>query len=110
MPEVLDSGSKKRVYSDAEESYLSSYTRHLERKVRSLETEKQLIDSERTRLERELHSLRTEIEKARQPPLIAAQISDILEDGRAVVKSSTGPNFIVYVSKSISKNSLFAGA
>jgi proteasome regulatory subunit len=106
---MLESGSKKRVYSNIEESYLSSYTRHLEKKVRSLETEKQLIDAERVRLERELHSLRTEIEKARQPPLIAAQIIDILEDGRAVVKSSTGPNFIVYVSKSLPK-SLFPGA
>jgi proteasome regulatory subunit len=105
---VLESGSKKRMYNNIEESYLSSYTRHLEKKVRSLETEKQLIDSERTRLERELHLLRAEIEKARQPPLIAAQIMDILEDGRAVVKSSTGPNFIVYVSKSLPKN-LFPG-
>jgi proteasome regulatory subunit len=106
---MLESGSKKRVYNNIEESYLSSYTRHLEKKVRSLETEKQLIDAERTRLERELHLLRGEIEKARQPPLIAAQIIDILEDGRAVVKSSTGPNFIVYVSKSLPK-SLFPGA
>ncbi|WXG45045.1 MAG: proteasome-activating nucleotidase [Promethearchaeati archaeon SRVP18_Atabeyarchaeia-1] len=106
---MLESGSKKRVYSNVEESYISSYTRHLEKKVRSLENEKQLIEVERTRLERELHSLRVEIEKARQPPLIAAQIIDILEDGRAVVKSSTGPNFIVYVSKSIPK-SLFPGA
>ena len=106
---MLESGSKKRVYNNIEESYLSSYTRHLEKKVRSLETEKQLIDAERTRLERELHLLRAEIEKARQPPLIAAQIIDILEDGRAVVKSSTGPNFIVYVSKSLPTN-LFPGA
>jgi proteasome regulatory subunit len=106
---MLESGSKKRVYNNIEESYLSSYTRHLEKKVRSLETEKQLIDAERVRLERELHSLRAEIEKGRQPPLIAAQIIDILEDGRAVVKSSTGPNFIVYVSKSLPKN-LFPGA
>jgi len=110
LPDMLESGSKKRVYNNIEESYLSSYTRHLERKVRSLETEKQLIDSERIRIERELHSLRAETEKARQPPLIAAQVSDILEDGRAVVKSSTGPNFVVYVSKSIAKNLLFAGA
>jgi proteasome regulatory subunit len=106
---MLESGSKKRVYNNIEDSYLSSYTKHLERRVRSLETEKQLVDSERIRLERELHSLRTEIEKARQPPLIAAQVIDIMEDGRAVVKSSTGPNFVVYISKTIPKN-LFPGA
>lgn len=106
---MLESGSKKRIYSNIEDSYLSSYTKHLERRVRSLETEKQLVDSERIRLERELHSLRTEIEKARQPPLIAAQVIDIMDDGRAVVKSSTGPNFVVYVSKTIPKN-LFPGA
>jgi proteasome regulatory subunit len=106
---MLESGSKKRVYNNIEDAYLSSYTKHLERRVRSLETEKQLVDAERIRLERELHSLRTEIEKARQPPLIAAQVIDIMDDGRAVVKSSTGPNFVVYVSKTIPKN-LFPGA
>lgn len=109
MPDMLESGSKKRVYNNIEDAYLSSYTKHLERRVRSLETEKQLVDAERIRLERELHSLRTEIEKARQPPLIAAQVIDIMDDGRAVVKSSTGPNFVVYVSKTIPKN-LFPGA
>jgi proteasome regulatory subunit len=109
LPDMLESGSKKRVYNNIEDSYLSSYTKHLERRVRSLETEKQLVDSERIRLERELHSLRTEIEKARQPPLIAAQVIDIMEDGRAVVKSSTGPNFVVYISKTIPKP-LFPGA
>ncbi len=109
LPDMLESSSKKKVYNNIEDSYLSSYTKHLERRVRSLETEKQLVDAERIRLERELHSLRTEIEKARQPPLIAAQVIDILEDGRAIVKSSTGPNFVVYISKSIPK-SLFPGA
>jgi len=106
---MLESSSKKKVYSNIEDSYLSSYTKHLERRVRSLETEKQLVDSERIRLERELHSLRAEIEKARQPPLIAAQVIDVMDDGRAVVKSSTGPNFVVYISKTIPK-SLFPGA
>jgi proteasome regulatory subunit len=108
MPDMLESGSKKRIFNNIEDSYLSSYTKHLERRVRSLETEKQLVDAERIRIERELHSLRAEIEKARQPPLIAAQVIDILDDGRAVVKSSTGPNFVVYVSKTLPKN-LFPG-
>ena len=91
--------SKKRVYVDDEDvSYLLNYTKHLERRLRMLETEKQLLDAERVRLERELNALRMEIERLKYPPLIAATVTEILSDGRVIVKSSTGPNFVVHVS------------
>ena len=48
-----------------EEEYLITSTRHLEKRLRDLETEKQLIDTERMRLEQELHSLRNEIDRFR---------------------------------------------
>lgn len=77
--------------------YLVTYTRHLEKRLRNLETEKQLLDAERLRLEQELHSLRNEIDRLREPPLVSASVIDILDDkkGRAIVKSSTGPSFVV---------------
>jgi len=90
-------------------AYLQN-TRHLERRLRALETEKQILQAERSRLEKETQTLRTELEKLRQSPLITATIIEMLEDGRAIVKSSTGPNFVVHVAASIQKNNLQPGA
>jgi proteasome regulatory subunit len=90
-------------------AYLQN-TRHLERRLRALETEKQILQAERSRLEKETQTLRTELEKLRQSPLITATIIEMLEDGRAIVKSSTGPNFVVHVASSIQKDILQPGA
>lgn len=106
MPGSTDS---KKEGSIDDSTYSESYTRHLERRLRALETEKQILHAERSRLEKETQTLRTELEKLRQSPLITATIIEILEDGRAVVKSSTGPNFVVHVSSSISKDRLSPG-
>ncbi|MFW9849057.1 MAG: proteasome-activating nucleotidase [Candidatus Thorarchaeota archaeon] len=99
----------KKEGSVEDESYSQSYTRHLERRLRALETEKQILQAERGRLEKETTTLRAELEKLRQSPLITATISEMLEDGRAIVKSSTGPNFVVHVSSSIAKDKLQPG-
>ncbi|NVM55170.1 MAG: proteasome-activating nucleotidase [Candidatus Helarchaeota archaeon] len=103
-------GTVKKWYKDGDDSYLISYTKHLERKIRSLEAEKQLIESEKIRLDRELRSIKTELDRMRQPPLVTADVVDILEDGRIIVKSTTGPQFVVKYSNSIPKDQLTAGA
>ncbi len=108
MPQLPTTDAKKEA-SVEDESYSQSYTRHLERRLRALETEKQILQAERGRLEKETTTLRAELEKLRQSPLITATISEMLEDGRAVVKSSTGPNFVVHVSSSIAKDKLQPG-
>ncbi|MFX0018379.1 MAG: proteasome-activating nucleotidase [Promethearchaeota archaeon] len=87
-----------------------TYTRHLEKRLRNLETEKQLLDAERIRLEQELHSLRNEIDRLREPPLVSATIIDLLDDkGRAIVKSSTGPSFVVNMSRKVKNEKLSPG-
>ncbi|MFX1511772.1 MAG: hypothetical protein ACFFCQ_04235, partial [Promethearchaeota archaeon] len=97
---------KKQPYA----GYTSNqFNRTLERKIRALETEKQLLDAERIRLERELNSVRTELERLRTPPLFAGTLQEVFEDGRAIVKSSTGPSFIVQVSGNIPMHMLKSG-
>ncbi|MFX0031205.1 MAG: proteasome-activating nucleotidase [Promethearchaeota archaeon] len=99
---------KKEETKDGE--YLITYTRHLEKRLRNLETEKQLLDAERIRLEQELHSLRNEIDRLREPPLVSATIIDILDEkGRAIVKSSTGPSFVVNMSRKVKNEKLTSG-
>ena len=99
---------KKEETKDGE--YLITYTRHLEKRLRNLETEKQLLDAERLRLEQELHSLRNEIDRLREPPLVSATIIDFLDEkGRAIVKSSTGPSFVVNTSRKVKNEKLTPG-
>ena len=104
-----DTKRVKKWYKEGDDSYLISYTKHLERKIRSLEAEKQLIENEKVRLDREVQSIKTELNLMRQPPLVTAQVIKYLEDDRIIVKSSTGPRFVVKYSKSISKEELPVG-
>jgi len=102
---------KKKEKETKDGEYLITYTRHLEKRLRSLETEKQLLDAERLRLEQELHSLRNEIDRLREPPLVSATVIDILDEnkGRAIVKSSTGPSFVVNTSRKVRNEKLDPG-
>ncbi len=93
-----------------DEEYLITYTRHLEKRLRNLETEKQLLDAERLRLEQELHSLRNEIDRLREPPLVSATVIDMLDEtGKVIVKSSTGPSFVVNPSRKVKNENLAPG-
>lgn len=101
---------KKKREETKDGEYLITYTRHLEKRLRNLETEKQLLDAERLRLEQELHSLRNEIDRLREPPLVSATIIDFIDDkGRAIVKSSTGPSFVVNASRKVKNEKLTPG-
>jgi proteasome regulatory subunit len=109
LPDTADAKKEEETVDESDPSYSQNYTRHLERRVRALETEKQILQAERSRLDKETQTLRTELEKLRQSPLITASIMEILEDGRAVVKSSTGPNFVVHVASSVPRDKLQPG-
>lgn len=100
------SKAKEPVYEDA---YVADYIRNLEQRIRSLEHEKRAMEGEYLRLERELRSLRAEFERMRTPPLIAATLLDLLPDGRAIVRSSTGPHFIVGASQFVKREDLKPG-
>ncbi|WP_178648493.1 proteasome-activating nucleotidase [uncultured Methanobrevibacter sp.] len=79
-------------------------------KVRKLEKDKVLIENEKIRLEREAKSLRSEIERFRSPPLVLATITEVLDDHRMTVKSSTGPSFLVNYSKFLDEKLLVPGS
>lgn len=69
--------------------------RNLTWEVRKLEKDKVLLENENLRLDREVKSLKSEISRFRTPPLVIATISEILEDNQVVVKSTTGPSFLL---------------
>lgn len=78
--------------------------------LQKVETEKRYSESELFRLQKDLTRVRTELERLRSPPLIIGSLKDILPDGKVIVKSSTGPDFIVSVSEYVPKAELLPGA
>jgi len=78
--------------------------------IRRVEGEKRYVESELFRLQKELKRMRSEMERLKSPPLIIGSIKDILADGRVIVKSSTGPDFIVSTSEYVPPEDLEVGA
>jgi len=78
------------------------YIRLLESKIKYLETEKE-------KLLMKIRYYKSEIEKLLSPPLIEAVVLSILDDGRVVVKSSTGPNLIVNVLGTVPRDKIRPG-
>jgi proteasome regulatory subunit len=101
--------SKERKAQDFDETYVTDYIQSLERRVRDLELEKRALEGQYLKLDREMASLRAEFDRVRAPPLIAATLLDVLEDGRAIVRSSTGPHFVVTASQFIKPEELKPG-
>ncbi len=78
--------------------------------ARRVEGEKRYVETELLRLQKEIKRLKQELDRLKSPPLIIGNIRDILADGRVVVKSSTGPDFIVSAADYIAKENLVVGA
>jgi len=81
---------------------VTDYIRYLEMRIQELE-------AEITYLRREVNYYKQEIEKLLSTPLIEGIVLEILEDGRAIVKSSTGPNLIVNIAGSVDIKKLRPG-
>ncbi|HWH09219.1 MAG TPA: hypothetical protein VNX21_08465, partial [Candidatus Thermoplasmatota archaeon] len=104
------------VPAEGDESYAEERLKHLEERnaqlreqKRRLETQYRNAENDRQRLARELKHLKAEMEKLKSPPLIVGYVKDILEDGRVVLKSSTGPHFVVHVADFVDRSQLKAG-
>ena len=78
--------------------------------MRRVEGEKRYVESELFRIQKDLKRMRGEMERLKSPPLIIGSVKDILPDGRVIVKSSTGPDFIVSTSEYVPSEDLIVGA
>jgi proteasome regulatory subunit len=101
------------------------YSRYLLDRIRQLEEtntrlkeqldqvvrEGRYYDDMRTRLESDIRKLHAELEKLRAAPLIIGTVVEVIDDKRLVVRSSTGPRFVVnYSSHFIDPKTVFPGA
>ena len=72
-------------------------------------TEVKHLRDEVRNMTKEVQRLTIELEKVKHPPLIVGSILDLLVDGRVVIKSSTGPNFVVPVADFVARDKLAPG-
>ncbi len=78
--------------------------------LQNAENEKRYSESELFRLQKDLARIRGELERLKSPPLVIGTLRDVLPDNKVVVKSSTGPDFIVSVSQYVPQEDLIPGA
>ena len=78
--------------------------------LQNAENDKRFAESELFRTQKDLTKVRSELERMKTPPLIIGTLKDVLPDNRVVVKSTTGPDFVVGVSTYCAQEDLIAGA
>ncbi len=103
-----DVEEKKEI--DIEEFKEKAYIAELESRVLRMELENKDLNRENAQLKKENEILKRELDKLRIPPLILGTVIDNIDNRKAVVKSSTGPSFLVSVSQFVSKDDIVPGA
>uniref|UniRef100_A0A7J3Y0F1 Proteasome-activating nucleotidase n=1 Tax=Thermogladius calderae TaxID=1200300 RepID=A0A7J3Y0F1_9CREN len=93
--EIQDHATEARMSED-------DYVKYLESKLRELENEIK-------RLNMKINYYKKEIENLLSPPLIEGVLLHLVDENRAVVRSTTGPNLIVYISESVPRDRLVPG-
>ena len=108
----MDSNQNDELTSELKAKIMSLEEKNvrLMEELQTAENDKRLSDSELFRLQKDLARIRTELERLKSPPLIIGTLKDVLPDNRVVVKSSTGPDFIVTVSTYCPVEDLIPGA
>ncbi|MCS7099153.1 MAG: proteasome-activating nucleotidase [Sulfolobales archaeon] len=89
-------------FSSDKKSGVFEYVKYLEERVHQLESEVEF-------LRRELNYYKGEIDKLMASPLVEAVLLELLEDGRAIVRSSAGPTLVVNISGSVDTSRLKPG-
>src|SRR5688572_11253196 len=89
--------------------HLQSRNAELRDEKRKATTETKHLREEVRSMTREVQRLTVELEKVKHPPLVVGSVLDTLVDGRVVIKSSTGPNFVVPVADFVDRAKLTPG-
>ena len=88
---------------------LENRNMELREQLRQMEVEKRYSETQKIRFERDLRKLKSEIEQLRSPPLVIGTITDVVDQNRVIVRSSSGPRFLVRASQCIEADQLKPG-
>jgi proteasome regulatory subunit len=89
---------------------LESRNSLLKEQCDQMESEKRFVESQKLKYEREVRRLQAEIDRLKTVPLVVATIMDIISNDKVLVRSSTGPQFMVNVSQYIDDKDMVPGA
>lgn len=82
----------------------------LEDRIEELKMEIEILNNEQEKLRTKVSYYKSEIDKLLSPPLIEAVVEYLVDNNRAVVRSSTGPNLVVQILESVDRKALRPGA
>ncbi|AEF96368.1 proteasome-activating nucleotidase [Methanotorris igneus] len=94
---------------DLNEFKEKAYIAELESKLLRMEMEKRDLERENLQLIKENEILKRELDRLRVPPLIIGTVIEKVSDRKVIVKSSTGPHFLVNVSQFVNPDDLTPG-
>ncbi len=119
IPDMSNIG-KEYLEADSDEDFskylldrmkqLESRNNYLKEQCDQIESEKRIIENEKLRYEREVRKMQAEIDRLKKSPLVVGTILNFVDDERVLVKSSTGPEFLVGVSRYLDDVNLKPGA
>ncbi len=89
---------------------MESHNQELKEQIRQLESDRRYVETQKIRYEREVRKLKSELDHLKTPPLVIGTITDVLNDGRVIIRSSAGPRFLVRASQSIPSELVKSGA
>ncbi|MBE6507365.1 MAG: AAA family ATPase [Methanocorpusculum parvum] len=78
--------------------------------VRQLRLQMVSVESERDQFRREARKYKNEIQQMKTPPLVMGSVEMLLDDGRVVVRSTTGPQFLSNVAENVDRSLVIPGA
>ncbi|MCD6206462.1 MAG: proteasome-activating nucleotidase [Methanosarcinales archaeon] len=81
----------------------------LTQQYHKVETEKQDAEDQRLKYEREIRKLQSELNTLKATPQLVGTLVKVLEGGKSIVRSSTGPEFIVGTSQFMKDSDLVPG-
>ncbi len=108
-PDGAPDGSAEAVPVEDRMAILEARNADLREDKRKATQEVKHLRDEVRSLTKEVQRLTIELEKVKHPPLIVGSVLDILVDGRVVIKSSTGPNFVVPVADFVDRVQVVPG-
>ncbi|WP_094226715.1 proteasome-activating nucleotidase [Methanolobus psychrotolerans] len=89
---------------------LESRNNLLKEQCDQIESEKRFVESQKLKYEREVRRLQAEIDRLKTVPLVVATVMEVISEEKVLVRSSTGPQFMVNVSQYLTEDSLVPGA
>ena len=105
-----DSGEDFSKYLLDRMKQLESRNSVLKEQRDQIESEKRYVENQKVKYEREVRKLQAEIDRLKTAPLVVGSVLSVIDDNRVLIRSSTGPQFIVSMSHFIDDDSLVPGA